>query len=94
MTKIDNFRIMHAAVGTVTTAKLIGDRFTGQKARERDLKIPGLEHPITISGELSDLEMLAEARAEAGMSRTRKAELPPSWAEHRPDSTKAARANG
>lgn len=62
MTKIDNFRIMHAAVGTVTTAKLIGDRFTGQKARERDLKIPGLEHPITISGELSDLEMLAEAR--------------------------------
>lgn len=62
MTKIDNFRIMHAAVGTTGTARLIGDRLRGHKTRRRDVHIPTLEHPLTISGELSDLEMLAESR--------------------------------
>jgi len=62
MSKLDNFRIMHAAVGTTTTVRLIGDRLGHHKTRRREVAVPGLEHPLTISGELSDLEMLAEAR--------------------------------
>ncbi|NLA37322.1 MAG: FkbM family methyltransferase [Actinobacteria bacterium] len=53
---------MSAAVGVPNTIRILGDRARGQRAAVRHISVPNLHHPIRITGELSDLEMLAEAR--------------------------------